>query len=102
MNKQDKIHAIQLIIENYGGFDVNETDHECPVISAIGNQSVLVERINKTDVDCTEYVHETEVDYHSFDYEQLSDELIDEIFEIASDYGISQEKLFSSCRNENF
>lgn len=102
MNKQEKIQSIKDIIENYGGFDINETDHECPVISAIGNQSVLLERINHSDVECTEYVHETEVDYHSFEFEQLSEDILDDIFTIATDYAVSQEKLFNSCRNENF
>lgn len=102
MNKQEKIQSIRDIIENYGGFDVNDTDHECPVISAVENQKVLIERVNNTDVDCLEYVDEIVVDYFNFSFEELAEELLDEIFEIASYFGFSQEKLFNSCENENY
>ena len=103
MDKQEKIKSIKNLIDNYGCIDINKIDYEYPVISSIEDQSVMVEGVNDTGVYCTEYVNKTEVNNHYvLEFNQLNDNTLDEIFEIATNYGISQEILFNSFRSDDF
>lgn len=94
-----KISQIEIIVNDYGSFTPNEIGSQCPVINAIGKHSVIVERINANDVDICEYVDGMEVNEATLSYEELSNDLIDEIYELVLLYQIDSDKAIKRTLN---
>jgi hypothetical protein len=96
MNKEEKIADIKRIIKNWGSTTTSELELcSSPCIMSTGNKtnvSQLVEGFNADDVDVISYVNETEVSDDSLEYEELSDDIIDEIHSIILDYEVDCEK----------
>ena len=86
--KNDLIVEIKKIIENYGGFSTYEveTSYSPTVHGQKGNLSHLIEYFNQDDVDVEVYSDETEVDSYSLKYEELDDETLEYLLEIAQAY----------------
>ena len=59
----------------------------------------MIEGFNEDDVDVVSYVNETEVSEDSIEYEDLSDDIIDEIHSIMEDYETDSEKTFKRCQD---
>jgi len=105
MNKEEKIARIKSIIADWGSTNTAELDLDCsPCISSAGtnrmNVSTLVERFNLDDVEIITYNNETEIANDFIPYEDLSEEVIDEVFEIIEAYNM--EKIYDSTKDENF
>ncbi len=96
MNKEEKIADIKRIIKNYGSTTTSELElGSSPCILSTGNKtnvSILVEGFNADDVDVISYVNETVIAEESFEYEELSDEIVDEIHSIILDYEVDCDK----------
>ena len=87
MNREEKIADIKRIIKTYGSTSPMDLDlGGSPCIMSTGNVSQLIEGFNEDNVDVVSYVNETEVSEDSLEYEDLSDDIIDEIHSIMEDY----------------
>ena len=103
MNKQEVINKIQEVLVRWGEFAISDLDMvDTPVKSIIGKTSQLVEGFNNQTVTVVTYVNETEIDEEEIFYSDLSLELLEEILIIAEDYDTQEQKVFDSCRDENF
>lgn len=96
MTKQKKIEEIKRIIGDWGSTDVCEleADHS-PCISSTGNKrniSVLAERFSVDDVEVVTYIDETEIGSEFWEYEKLSEEVIDDIYSLIEQYEVDCEK----------
>ena len=89
--KLEKIRNIKRIINTYGGFHISELDGEgSPVIKTMGKDHTLLAEEFNEQVTAITYVHEVETNEDYIDYEDLSDDLIDQINVIAEDYEAEQ------------
>ena len=104
MEKNEQILEIKRIIREWGGVTTSELElSSSPVYNNFGKDSFqLVERFNRDDVSVLSYVHETEVDTFDVEYENLNDDLVDEIYNIITEYDVAQHKLMDSCKDEDF
>src|SRR5258708_15583721 len=86
--KQRLIEKILAIIAEHGSFstaDVQATSS--PVVKTMGKDScMLAERFGKNGVDCSIYVHETETETDTVDYEDLTVSTLEEILWLAEDW----------------
>lgn len=84
----DNISNIKRIINTFGSFGISDVEAESsPVIESIGsNLHQLAERFYPDGVDAVTYVNETEISDEFIEYEQLDDDVIDEINTIAENY----------------
>ena len=108
MEKQEVISKIQDVLVNWGEFSIGEVDGEdvSPCVASHGNLVDLAEYFNNTGVTVEVYnpsSHSSDsIDTYDLDYEDLELDVLEEILMIAERYDVQQEKLFDSCRDENF
>lgn len=101
--KEAKIKRIKDIIATWGSVSDMELglDHS-PCINSIGNGknnvSQLIENFNADCVTTVTYQDELELDRDDINYEDLSDDLIDEIADIIDDYETDNLKTESRCQ----
>ena len=105
--REEKIVKIIAVISDWGNTTPQELELDCsPCINSIGNGknnvSQLIEEFNSTDVLAVTYHDEIELGQENIAYDDLSDEIIDEIFEIIETYDVSMQKTMDRCKNENF
>lgn len=100
MNKDEIIRAIKKVVIEWGGFSINEVEHEeAPVKSIISSTSQLVEHIGIDSVKVTTYVHETEIDSEEIEYENLGEDLLEELLRIAENYDTDMDKTMKRILN---
>lgn len=97
--KAEKIKEIDTIVTDYGSFTPSEINAGNPVINVIGKHSVIVERINAGDVDTCEYIEGVEVREGTLAYEELTNDLVDEIYELVLQYQVDCEKAIKRATN---
>lgn len=104
MEREQFISEIKSIIDKWGGITTCEMELEdSPVYNTFGKDHIqLVERFNRNSVTIVSYIHETEVDEFDVDYDQLSEELLYDIYDTLTQYDIGMEKTFEKIRNENY
>jgi len=107
MSKAKTIKRIKAILGDWGGTNTAELELDCsPCINSIGNGknnvSQLIERFNVDSVTAITYHDELELGEEDIDYEDLSNELLDEILNIMEEYDVSMNKAMYKCRDENF
>jgi hypothetical protein len=108
MEKQEVISKIQNVLVKWGEFSIGEVDGEdvSPCVASHGNLVDLAEYFNNTGVTVEVYnpsSHSSDsIDTYDLDYEDLELDVLEEILMIAERYDVQQEKLFDSCRDENF
>lgn len=102
--RQEKIEFIKKVLFTWGDTSTTELELESsPVYNNLtGKICTLVEEFTEDYVrvvtyDDDIYIHEVDIPY-----EKLSDELIDEIYDLIEQYNIVQEKLYDSIRDEDF
>jgi hypothetical protein len=103
--KAGKIKRIQHILNEWGSTSCCELelDHSPSLNSmAGGNIAELVEEFDVNTVSAVTYDDDMEIGWNDYTYDELSDDVIDEILEIMEDYDVAQQKLFDSTKNENF
>lgn len=103
MDKQEIINKIQEVLVRWGEFTVAEVEHDStPIFNSIGKTQQLIEGINNQTVSVTTYVNDIDTSEEEIFYSDLSLELLEEILIIAEDYDTQEQKVFDSCRDENF
>jgi hypothetical protein len=102
--RADKIKYIKDVLGVWGRTTCAELelDHS-PCKASIGegkqNVSELIEEFDANGVSAVTYNDEIEIGYNDYDYEQLEDYLIDEIYEIISQYEAGMLKTESRCQD---
>lgn len=92
--KKELITEIKEIISEYGGFGTGEVQasYSPSVPNQKGNLVHLVEYFNQDDVDVEVYDDEIEVDSYTLTYEELDQENLEYILELAQAYKEIQEE----------
>jgi hypothetical protein len=102
--KEKIIRRIKSILEKWGNTTAGELqlDHS-PLKSSIGEGKTaiveLVEYFNCTDVGTIVYQDEIELDENFYSYEELDDDLLEEILNIMENYDTDWEKTMRRCEN---
>ena len=90
-DRSEKIRYIKKVINDWGNTSCCELelDHS-PCITSTGNGGgnvcELVEQFNADSVETIVYDDDVEVEYNTYSYEDLSDDIIDEIWDIMEQY----------------
>lgn len=94
--KKELIAEIKEIISEYGSFGTGEVQasYSPSVPNQKGNLVHLVEYFNQDDVDVEVYDDEIEVDSYTLTYEELDQENLEYILELAQAYKEIQEENF--------
>lgn len=92
--KKEVIEQIKEIISEYGGFGTGEVQasYSPSVPNQKGNLHHLIEYFNQDDVDVEVYDDEIEVDSYTLTYEELDEETLEYILELAQAYKEIQEE----------
>jgi hypothetical protein len=102
--KEGKIRRIKSILENWGNTTSGELqlDHS-PLKSSIGEGKSgvveLVEYFNHSDIGTIVYQNEQEIDENFYSYEELDEDLIDEILNVMENYDVDMEKTMERSRD---
>lgn len=100
--KGEKIKRIKDIIGTWGATSCVELelDHSPSMNSLAGGKVCeLIEQFHVDEVETVVYNDETEVDWNTYKYEELSDDLIDEIAEIIDQYEAGMLKTEKRCKD---
>lgn len=90
-SKQSKIEYIKKVISEWGSFSTAEVEADySPAINVIGDHSVLVESFMNDTVIAYEYVHSTCVGEMTIRYEDLDEEVINEICTLVENWESEQ------------
>lgn len=88
--KERLIERIRTIIKQDGNFttaDVMATSS--PVVKTMGkNSCMLAERFNKNGADCNIYVHDTQTESDTVEWEDLSIDTLEEILSLAEEWSV--------------
>lgn len=89
--KDSKIQYIKKVISEWGSFTTAEAEADCsPAISVIGDHSVLVECFWNDTVTAYEYVNSTCVGEEDIRYEDLDEEVINDICTLVENWEAEQ------------
>jgi hypothetical protein len=100
--KGEKIAYIKKVIGEWGATSCCELerDHSPSMNSLAGGRVCeLVEQFNIKGVETVVYDDQNEVDWNSYDYEELNDDIIDEIVSIMEDYEADMLKTEKRCQD---
>lgn len=100
--KELQIKKIKDILDKWGGTSCTELelDHSPSMNSIAGGRICeLVEEFTVNGVSTIVYDDEIELEYNDYTYEELPDDVIDEIENIMENYDVEQEKFQESCEN---
>jgi hypothetical protein len=90
-DRSEKIRFIKKVLNDWGNTSCTELelDHS-PSLNSTGNGGgnvcELVEQFNADGVESIVYDDEIELEYNTYKYEDLSDDIIDEIYDIIEEY----------------
>jgi hypothetical protein len=84
MEKTEIINHIQKIIVKFGEFTTADVEaNSSPVIQSLGNTHLLVEQFGEHKVTAVLYVNDMETDEDYISYEDLSEDVLQEILMLA-------------------
>lgn len=98
--KNKKIAYIKKVIGEWGSTSCceRERDHSPSMNSLAGGRICeLVEQFNVNGVETVVYDDENDIDYFNYTYDELPDDIIDEIVEIMEDYEADMLKTEKRC-----
>lgn len=104
-NQRDyNIRRIKDIIKTWGNFNISDIEGEdSPIISSTGNGRnnifVLIEGFNSDEVHTITYHDELEIDENFISYEELSDEIIEEVLRIIEVYEADMLRTEKRCND---
>jgi hypothetical protein len=85
--KQDKIDSIVKTVKKFGTITTADCEaSSSPCLNSIGDHHELVERFLEEGVEVSVYINEMEVNTYNMPYENLSDEVLEEIFQLVGNY----------------
>lgn len=100
-DRSEKIRFIKKVLDDWGATNCAELelDHS-PSMNSMsdGNISEVIESFDVDGVDTIVYDDEVELEWNNYNYEELSDDIIDEIYDIMEQYEIEQLKLNKNCK----
>lgn len=102
--RQEQIQEIKRIIEKWGPTNscILELDSS-PCLNSIGNGknniSELIESFNRDGVGTVVYQDELELDYNDYRYDELSDDMLEAVYEIMVDYDANMTDTMDRCRD---
>ena len=101
MTKEEQIAEIKRIIIEWGPTTSGELELGCsPCINSIGEDIVqLAERFNANEVDYSVYHNGIEIETDYIPYEDLSEDVIHEIYEIMEEYDADMDKTYKRIEN---
>ena len=100
--RENKIAYIKKVIGDWGATSCceRERDHSPSMNSLAGGRVCeLVEQFDVNGVETVVYDDQTELDWNNYTYEELSDDIINEIVEIMEDYEADMLKTEKRCAN---
>jgi len=99
-----KIREIKDIIEKYGELNVMEMEIDSsPMYNRLNkNHYQVIEGFSDYGVTVTTYVNEIDTDGMDVKYEDLSADIIDEVYDIIVHYDMVQQKTYNKMRDENY
>lgn len=101
-DKSEKIRYIKKVLDTWGGTSTSELelDHSPSLNSmAGGNIAELVEEFTVDGVSAVTYDDDMEIGWNDYSYDELPDDVIDEIVEIMENYEADQEQTAKRCEN---
>jgi len=101
-SKAIKIGKIKKIITEWGSTSCGERERDhSPSMNSMagGNIAELVEEFNVNGVSAVTYDDEIEIGWNDYNYEELPDEIIDEILEIVEEYEVDMLKTEKRCQD---
>jgi hypothetical protein len=102
IHKEEQIAYIRKVIKEWGATSCceRERDHSPSMNSLAGGRICeLVESFDVDGVETVVYDDELEIDWFNYSYEELSDDIIDEIVEIMEDYEADMLRTEKRCAN---
>jgi hypothetical protein len=102
--QNEKINHIKKVLNTWGITTSSELElSSSPVYNNLtGKICTLVENFNLDGVGVVTYDDDIDIYEYDIPYEDLSDDLIDEIYEIIDQYDVAQNKLYDSIRDEDY
>ena len=103
-DRSEKIRYIKKVLDDWGATSCSELelDHS-PSLNSTGNGGgnvcELAEEFSVDGVRTIVYDDETELEYNNYKYDELDDEIINEIYWIMEGYETEQQKLKESCED---
>jgi hypothetical protein len=100
--KAEKIAYIKKVLGEWGSTSCCELerDHSPSMNSLAGGRVCeLIEQFHVNEVETVVYDDQNEVDWNTYTYEELSDDVIDEIVEIMEDYETDMLKTEKRCQS---
>jgi hypothetical protein len=102
-DRDEKIRRIQEIISEWGQVTSGELELESsPCVNSNGGVVQLIEKFEFKGVDVYTYHNDIEINSDFVPYNELSDDILDEVSDILEQYDVEQEKLFNSIKGEDF
>ena len=102
-NKASAIRQIQTIVERWGETTSSELMLESsPCVESIGNSPnvcTLVEEFKFKGVKVVTYVNDGEIDSSFVDYDELDDDLLEEVLAVMQDYDAEMDRTEKRCRS---
>ena len=107
MKKEEIIERIENVLINWGEFKVNEVEGMIsPCVFTLNNIVHLIESFDKWSVIVEVYDlnvdSKVSFDEYEINYEDLELDVLDEVLFIAECYDVEQQKIYDSCRDENY
>jgi hypothetical protein len=101
-DRSEKIRFIKKVLDDWGATSCTELERDhSPSMNSLagGNVCELVESFTIDGVETIVYDGDIELEYNNYNYDELSDDVIDEIYDIMEDYDTEQQKFKESCEN---
>ena len=99
--KDEIISQIKEIIKEWGSFTTADVQAESsPLINSVSKNSFqLAERFNVDGVEAVTYVYDNVTDNDFIPYEDLDEDVLEEILMLAEDYEIGMDKTMNRCKD---
>jgi hypothetical protein len=100
MDKKEIIARIKELVEKHDSPSFSEMEVESsPCIYSLGDTIILVESVSYNDVTAVTYSDDEEEDENDIPYEDLDDEILNEILEILEKYDVESDKTWERCED---
>lgn len=97
---QEKIDYIKKVIAEWGGFCVTDVDGEEPIfVSGTKDDHWLGECVSNEGLDLTHYIHEQVVGYGDIAYEDMEDNIFNEVYRLVENFEAMELKTEKRCQS---
>ena len=98
------ILKIKELINQYGIPNFQEENFDTIFLAGSKDDNYIIEAIDSDNVIVTHYIHDIEMEADEYEilFEDVSDDVLGDISLLMDNYKVSQDKLFNSCKGENY